>query len=126
MTKRALPIVLLFLIAATAAHAQGGGHGHGGQGPPSSGGSPTPQPAAVPPPKPPKPENQIELVGVVQAIDPAGKRLTITYEANEELNWPRGTNQFGVYAADLLKGVTVGERVRFKLDDQQIAVLSPY
>ena len=75
--------------------------------------------------KPAKPENQIVIVGVVTAIDPDAQRITIAYEAVDELNWPRGTMPFAVYKADLLKTVTVGERVRFKLDSQRITELTP-
>jgi hypothetical protein len=140
MFKRSLPLLMILSLAAGAAHAQmtgegqgqgsggggAGGHGHGGHKQPS-GDSTTP---AAPPPapvvKPPKPENQIEIVGVVKAIDPDGKRITIAYEAVDELLWPRGTMAFGVYKSDLLKTVTVGEKVRFSLDSQQITTLRPY
>jgi Cu/Ag efflux protein CusF len=70
--------------------------------------------------------NQVEIVGVVQAVDPDARQVTIAYEAVDELGWPHGTNQFGVYKADLLKTVTVGERVRFRLDSQRITQIAPY
>jgi Cu/Ag efflux protein CusF len=70
--------------------------------------------------------NQIEIVGVVKAVDLDAKRITIAYEAVDGLNWPAGTMPFAVYQADLLKTVSVGERVRFKLDGQQISELTPY
>ena len=131
MFRRLAPILLIFLAVGTVAHAQyGGGHGggHGGQGQQPSGDSSNPPPttAAAPPPKPPKPMNQVQIVGVVQAIDADAKRLTIAYDAVDELSWPRGTMQFGVYKAELLKTVSVGERVRFKLDGQQIAEIAAY
>jgi Cu/Ag efflux protein CusF len=63
---------------------------------------------------------------VVDAIDLDAKRITIAYEAVDELGWPHGTMPFAVYKADLLKTVSVGERVRFKLDAQQITELTPY
>jgi Cu/Ag efflux protein CusF len=134
MFKRVAPLLAIFLAVATTAQAQsgpggggpGGGGGRGGHGggraPPSSGGSPTN--AAAPAPKPPKPENQIEIVGVVTAIDLDAQRITIAYEAVDELNWPHGTMPFAVYKAELLKTVTVGERVRFKLDGQRITELA--
>jgi Cu/Ag efflux protein CusF len=119
---------VIVLVAAQIAHAQtGGGHGggHRGQGkPPPSGSAPAPTPASAP--TVPKPENQIEIVGVVRAIDPAAKRITITYDAVDALNWPRGTMPFSVYQASLLRGVTVGEKVRFKLDSQRISELKPF
>ena len=54
------------------------------------------------------------------------KTVTITYDANDELNWPRGTTEFGVYKVDVLKGVSVGEKVRFKLDSDQISEITAY
>ena len=135
MFRRLVPILLLFLVAGTSAHAQygggagGGGHGgHGGQGQqPSGNSSTTPATApAPPPPKAPKPMNEIQIVGVVQAIDPDAKRVTIAYDANDELNWPRGTTQFGVYTDDVLKTVKVGERVRFTLDSDRISEIAAY
>jgi hypothetical protein len=137
MLKRLVPLLIIASVAATSAHAQyggggggggrggGGGGGHGHQ--PSSNSPDQPAPApAPPPPKPPKPMNTIEIVGVVQAIDASARRVTIAYDAVDELGWPHGTMQFGVYKADLLKTVKVGERVRFKLDSQQISELTPY
>ena len=70
----------------------GGGHGHGGHKQPSSD---TTTPAAPPPApvvKPPKPENQIEIVGVVKAIDPDTKRITIAYDAVDGCSGRAGRN----------------------------------
>jgi Cu/Ag efflux protein CusF len=92
---------------------------HQGDQPPSA-------TAHAPAPKPPKPISQVVITGVVQAVDPAANQITITYEAVDELNWPRGTMPFSAYKPELLKGVTVGERVHFKLDSQQITELTPY
>jgi Cu/Ag efflux protein CusF len=133
MSRRLLPVLLIFLAAATSAHAQyggggggrGGGHGGQGQPPGGSSGSP-PTNATPPPPKAPKPMNQIQIVGVVQAVDPDNRRVTIAYDANDELNWPHGTRQFGVYKAEMLKTVTIGEKVRFKLDSEQISEIAPF
>jgi hypothetical protein len=120
-------LAVISLATASAALAQGG-HGHrnsGGQTPSATTpGGYTPPPA--PPPKPPTPLSQSEIVGVVKAIDPASARVTIAYEAVDARNWPAGTNSFTVYKTALLSNVTVGERVRFKLDDQQITELLPY
>jgi Cu/Ag efflux protein CusF len=63
---------------------------------------------------------------VVRGIDLDAKRITIAYQAVDGLNWPPGTMPFAVYNADLLKTVTVGQRVRFKLDSQQITELTGY
>ncbi len=120
---------MIFLVAATSAHAQSGpgrARGGGGGGHPSSGGSSSPTSATTPAPKPPKPTNQISIVGVVKVIDLDAKRVTISYEAVDGLNWPAGTMPFTVYNADLLKTVSVGQKVRFKLDSQQITELTPY
>ena len=126
MLKPALPLLLVCLFAATAADAQyGGGGGGGGRGQPSSTGT-TPAAAPARVVKPAKPTNQIEIVGVVQAIDLAANRVTIAYDAVDELGWPRGVMPFGVYKSELLKTVTPGERVRFRLDDQQITDIGPY
>lgn len=134
MLKSLVPLLLISLLTATSAQAQygggggmggGGGHGHkGGKG----GGSPSPagKPADAPPTPPEKPVNQIEIVGVIKAVDPKTERITISYEAVEALNWPAGTMPFVVGKSALLNGATVGEKVRFKLDSQQISELKPY
>jgi Cu/Ag efflux protein CusF len=136
MSRRLLPCLMLVLLAATSARAQmggggaggggGGGHGHGGhRGSQPSSDSSSPAPANAPIPRE-KPANQIEIVGVVQAIAPGTDRVTIAYEPVDELGWPKGTMPFPVSKPDLLKGVTVGEKVRFRLDSEQIADLKPF
>jgi Cu/Ag efflux protein CusF len=133
MTRRLLPIVLISLLAATSAEAQiggggsgGGRHGggHRGGGQPSGDGS-SPAPGGAPIPRQ-KPANEIEIIGVVKAIAPDTDRITIAYEAVEALNWPAGAMPFVVAKSALLKDVTVGEKVRFKLDSQQISALTPF
>lgn len=62
----------------------------------------------------------------MRAIDLRAGQITIAYDAVDALNWPRGTMPFSVYQASLLKGVTVGEKVRFKLDSQRISELRPF
>jgi Cu/Ag efflux protein CusF len=128
ISKQLALIPVVVLLAGQIAHAQaGGGHdgGHRGQGKPSSRAS-TPAAAPAAAPTVLKPENQIEIVGVVRAIDLDAKRITIAYDAVDALNWPRGTMPFSVYQASLLQGVTVGEKVRFKLDSQRISDLKPF
>jgi Cu/Ag efflux protein CusF len=128
MFKRFVP-VLVVLLAVTAAQAQpggggGGGHGRGGGGGGrSSGGSAPAGPAA--PKHAPTPVNELEIVGVVKAIDPTAGRVTISYEAVEALNWPSGTQPFPVAKAALLQGLTVGEKVHFTIDSGEIATLKP-
>jgi Cu(I)/Ag(I) efflux system periplasmic protein CusF len=101
--------LLICLLAATSAQGQSpGDHGHEGH---------AAAPIAV---------DQVDIVGVVQAIDPAAGRVTIAYEAVEARNWPPGTMSFVVNNPSLLSGVTVGEKVRFKLESEQITELAPF
>jgi Cu/Ag efflux protein CusF len=130
MLKRVLPILLIALMAAPAALAQsGGGGGHGGHGGGGrsgrspSGSAPTPGSEAKPRAAPTGPP---EIVGVVKAIDPATGRVTIAYEAVEALGWPPGTMPFAVSKTALLSAATVGQKVRFQLEDQQISTLKPF
>jgi Cu/Ag efflux protein CusF len=135
MLKRLLPIVICSFAASAAlaqvggggmggggGHARGGGEGRGGKGPAS-------RPAADTPPTahaPPSALNKIEIVGVVQAIDPAADRMTIAYESVEALGWPAGAQPFPLSKHGLLEGVTVGEKIRFNLDSSQVSALRPY
>ncbi len=138
MPRLLLPCLMIGLLAATAAQAQiggggpgggggsgggGGRHHRGGQQP--SGGSATPAPPGAAIPRQ-RPANQIEIVGVIREISPDGARVTIAHEPVDELNWPAGTQPYPVEKSDLLKGVTVGEKVRFWLDSAQISDLKPY
>jgi Cu/Ag efflux protein CusF len=131
--KRILVIATICLMAATAVHAQSGGGGGGGGGRRGGGGgkggrtpSTDPAPAASTPAQAQKPEGKTEIVGVVQAIDADAGRVTIAYEASDAINWPAGVMPFVVSKNALLKDVTVGEKVRFSLDSQQIATLRPF
>jgi Cu/Ag efflux protein CusF len=135
MFARTLSLALVLTLLATASYAQfggggggggGGRHGGGGGGHGSGSDPAAAAPVQTPPPKPLKPESQIEITGVVQAIDPAAQRVTIAYDAVDELGWPHGIMAFGVYRSDLIKAVTVGERVRFRLDAQQITEIAPF
>ncbi len=130
MSKPFMPVLALCLLAATTAHAQyggGGGGGHGGRGGRSKQ-PPTPSaPAQITPQATPeKSPASDQIVGEIKAIDPESNRITIAYEAVDALNWPAGTRPFVVAKTELLKGATVGEKVRFKLESQQISALSPY
>ena len=120
MFKPSLPVLTLCLIAATAASAQPGGGRRGGRG----GGSSSSSPAA--PTARQTPANEIDIVGVIKAIGPEPDRITISYDAVDALNWPAGTLPFVVSKPALMQGVTVGEKVRFRLDSQQISDLRPY
>lgn len=140
--RRRLGVLALgFLLTGTAAYAQGfpggrggggggpggggggrggGGGGGGGRGSPSSGNGPPP-----PPDTKPVAANQIDIVGVVKEIGP-DDRITIDYEETPALDLPAGSRSFIVAKTSLLKDVTVGEHVRFRLDSQQVSVLAPF
>ncbi|HEY3814681.1 MAG TPA: copper-binding protein [Caulobacteraceae bacterium] len=135
MTHRPLkPIVLCLalcaLTAAPTAYAQstpgggGGRHGGGGRGGggqrDSGGGSKQTVPPAD------KPANQIVITGVVRAIDAPNDRITIDYDENEALGWPHGSKPFEVEKPGLLQGVTVGEKVKFKLESSQISEIKAF
>jgi len=132
MAKRVVSIVIVCVMAATAAHAQvggggrGGGGGHGGRGGGSHPAPTDPTSSNAPARAAPKPVSSIEIVGVIKAIDAANSRVTIAYEAVEALGWPAGTMPFVVSKTALLRDATVGEKVRFTLDSEQISSLSPY
>ena len=114
-------------MAATAAQAQGyGGHGRGGRGAGSSGGSSQSSSNPSAPKVRATPVDDTEIVGVVKAIDAADGRITIAYQAVEARNWPPGTMPFAVSKPELLAGASVGEKVRFKLDSEQITDLKPF
>ncbi|HZC15350.1 MAG TPA: copper-binding protein [Caulobacteraceae bacterium] len=138
MPKSILPYLAIGLLAAGAAHAQfgggggpgggyGGGHGHGGPGGggPSGSSSSSSTSAAAPRPRL-IPPDLVEIVGVIQAIDADSNRMTIAYEPVEALNWPAGSMPFVVAEPDLFKGVSVGEKVRFRMESQQIYDLKPF
>ncbi|MDB5456549.1 MAG: hypothetical protein JWP92_2134 [Caulobacter sp.] len=129
MRKITTAVLTIALTAATVAHAQStGGRGHGGGGRRGAGsGSPPPAPAAdAPRPARQVPLNQIEIIGVVQAVDPTAQRVTIAYEAVDPLNWPAGAMPFAVGKNGLLDGVQIGQKVRFKLESQRIVDLKPF
>jgi len=119
MPKRLLPIAVICLVAASAAVAQPGGRSRGGGG--GRGGG-----SAAAPARPAKAFAAPDLIGVVKAIDVATGRVTIAYEASEALNWPAATQPFPVSKTALLKDLTVGEKVRFQLESEQIAAITPF
>jgi Cu/Ag efflux protein CusF len=103
----------------------GGGHGHQGGKGGHSGNSSAPAPSGPARPAE-KPVNQIEIIGVVKALDPATDRITIAYEPVDALNWPAGSMPFVAGKSAMLKSVTVGQKVRFKLESQQILEIKPF
>ena len=141
MKIRILPILLLCLCVADAAHAQFGGGGMGGGMGGGGGGrhgggqgrrrEPAPDSSApAAPAEAPRtrqtPLNKVEIIGVIKAIDVPNGRLTIAYEPVDALNWPAGTMPFVVENPQLMQGTTVGEKVRFRIESQQISELAPY
>jgi hypothetical protein len=98
----------------------GRGGGRGGGGGSSSGDRPPPPPGGKQ-----VAANQIDIVGVVKAIGP-DDRITIDYEEAPALSLPAGSRSFVVAKTNLLKDVSVGEQVRFRLDSQQVSVLAPF
>ena len=145
MLKRAMPLLMICLMSASAAHAQygggGGGMGGGGMGGGAGGGGGSrgghggggrgghqqaPKPADPAAPTAAKPFSQPQIIGVVKAIDAESGRITIAYEPVEALDWPAGSQPFGVSKSALLKDLTVGEKVRFQLESQQIAAIRPF
>jgi Cu/Ag efflux protein CusF len=128
MSKRIVSLLMIGLLAGTAAHAQStGGHGRGGgrRGGSPGGSAPAPTAGSAPTQRA-TPVNEIEIIGVVKAIAPDTDRVTIAYDAVDALGWPPGMMPFVVSKSALLKDVTVGEKVRFKLDSEQISVLNPF
>jgi Cu/Ag efflux protein CusF len=136
MSKRILPIVMLALAICSAAEAQSGGGGGGGGGRRGGGGggkggrAPSSQAPAqkteAAPVTAPTPVDQVEIVGVVKALGPEPGQVTIAYDAVDALNWPPGTSPFALGKPELLNGVTVGEKVRFRLESHKISQLSAF
>lgn len=116
MFKRLTPFLIVLLVA-TAAHAQRGGGGRGGGG--SKPGSAAPRKAVTP-------LNQLPIIGVVKAIDVPAGRITITYEPVDALGWPAGTQPFPVGKTAMLTVASVGQKIRFSLDNGQISALKPF
>ena len=120
--KSALLMLVACLGFATPVSAQ---QGRGGR-PPASRGPSRPPPRSRPAPPPAAPLinlSDIVAVGVVRSVDKVAGRITLSYEAIEGLNWPAGTMPFAVSKTALLDGVSVGDKVSFKLESQQITRL---
>jgi len=136
MSKRFAVILLAGLLVAGAAQAQYGGGGMGGGmgGGGHRGGGRHRQDQDQPPPAPGEPVRapmrqtalgKVQIDGTIVAIDPAGGRVTISYDEVEALNWPAGTTPFQVEKTSLLEGLSVGEKVRFHIESQQISTIAP-
>jgi Cu/Ag efflux protein CusF len=122
MIRSMLTLAAISLLAAGAADAQSRGGGRGGGRPGGGRGESHSGAPAVPL----TPVDQIEIVGVVTALDAATSRVTIAYEPVEALNWPKGTMPFPLANDELFKNLTVGEKVRFKVENHQIYNIQPY
>ena len=110
----------LFVLAVAAAL------GMGGVATAQFGGRPPDQnqrPKVVAPP--PVATDQVIITGVVTALGPEPDRVTIAYGAVDALNWPAGSTPFVVTRPDLLKGISVGQRVRFKIESAHIYEIEP-
>jgi hypothetical protein len=134
-------LILGLLLAGPAAYAQGypgggsprggggGGGGGGGRGGGRGGGGGGGSSSGDRPPPPPNGKavaaSQIDIVGVVKEIGP-NDRITIDYEEAPTLDLPAGSRSFIVAKTSLLKDITVGEHVRFRLDSQQVSALAPF
>jgi len=59
-----------------------------------------------------------EGVGVVQAVNPDQGTITVKHQAIESIHWPAMTMTFKAAKPELLKGVEVGEHIRFGLHTQ--------
>ncbi len=127
MLKHCTLALAIWLLAGAVAQAQStGGHGRGGRGGHSQPDTaPAPAGAAAPTPRT-TPLNEVEIVGVIKAIGPEPDRVTIAYQAVDALNWPAGSKPFVVSKPTLLVGLTAGEKVRFKLESQQISDMKPF
>ncbi len=66
------------------------------------------------------------IVGIVKAVDMSAGRVTIAYEPVEARNWPAGIMPFQAENPALLKDTKVGDKVRFRLESQQISEITPY
>ncbi len=136
-----LPLILALAVAGAAEAQYGGGGMGGGMGGGGMGGggggrhgggrkgqdkAPAPAPAAEQkPPAPRTPLSKVQINGTITRIDPASGRVTIAYEEVDALNWPAGTTPFAVEKPALLEGLSVGEKVRFHLESQQISTIVP-
>lgn len=138
MPKRATILLIAILFAAGAAQAQYGGGMGGGGGGMGGGGhrgggrhkQQAPAPPVSPTPEEPKPSRvtapgKAPITGVIKAIDTAAGRVTIAYDEVDALNWPPGTTPFAVEKPALMSGLSVGEKVRFNVESQQISAIEP-
>ncbi len=61
------------------------------------------------------PSADAQGVGVVKAIDPTKGTITLQHQPIASIHWPAMTMAFKVASPDLLKNVSVGEKVQFGL-----------
>jgi len=63
--------------------------------------------------------------GIVKGIDAKAASVTLTHDPIPALKWPGMTMPFKLAKAELAKGLTVGQKVKFDLEmgqDHQIAI----
>lgn len=100
------PILTALATAAFAAGLAACGENRPAEAPPAEAqGSPSAAPAA----------KTGRGTGTVTAIDAAGGTVTISHGPIPEAGWPAMTMAFKVNPPTLLKGIAVGDRVRFDL-----------
>jgi hypothetical protein len=125
--RPATQLPLLIMLGALGFATLAIAHPGGGDSQPAPRPASRSRPPVVPPPATaPKKLGELEGVGVIRAIDPAAGRITIAYEPIEHLNWPSGTMPFRVGKTALLDGMTVGTKVRFRLESQEITALKAF
>ncbi len=138
MSKRLAILLFALVFAAGGAEAQygggmgggmgGGGGGHRGGGRHKQAPNPPPGSSAPGQPRPSAREttpDKAQINGVITAIDTASGRVTIRYDQVDALNWPAGTTPFAVEKPSLLTGLSVGEKVRFHVESQQVSSIEP-
>lgn len=63
---------------------------------------------------------QAQGVGVIKAVDPQAGTVVIAHEPIKAFDWPSMTMKFKVADPALLKGVAVGNKVNFTLQDKDM------
>jgi Cu(I)/Ag(I) efflux system protein CusF len=107
MSMKSVTCAVLALALAAPAAAQDSAH---------------PAPAA---PTSPAASGTVEGVGVVRAVNPRSRSITIDHEAIPSVGWPAMTMGFKVADPALLLGIQPGAKVRFQLTDHTVTGLSP-
>jgi Cu(I)/Ag(I) efflux system protein CusF len=91
------PVLFILVSFPGAAAAGHSGHEHGGTSMPR-------QSAEA--------ERVYAAAGVVNAVDEAGEKVTVSHQPVPALNWPAMTMRFALESPDLLEGIKPGDRVK--------------